>query len=55
MRGDVVIHGVEHLEAQAIALQAEVNHLRKVPRVDIAPGVALERVKLPPSRSSWLA
>ena len=38
---DRVVHCIEHLEAQAIFLQSQMNDLRQIARIDIGPRIAL--------------
>ena len=41
--GDGVVDGVEDLVAEPVLLEAEMDDLAEVARIDIAPGVALAR------------
>src|SRR5579883_3243440 len=44
--GDRVVGGVEHLEAEPVLLQAAMDDLAEIARVDIGPGVALARQRI---------
>ena len=44
--GDGVVDRVEHLEAQPVLAEAQMDDLRQVARVDVAPGIALARRRI---------
>src|SRR5438552_4042588 len=45
-RGDGVVDGVEHLEAEAVGRNAKVDDLPEIAGVDVAPGIAFARGRI---------
>src|SRR5258705_6214902 len=43
VRGDRIIDGIEHLEAEPVFGKAQMHDLAEIARIDIGPGIALAR------------